>query len=91
MTLEELEAIDRALSMLVVVEGDSKRAKSEVMRFNTELQKGRARLASVRSAMQGSTVPAELEVELRAYALMFARERERIAELWGMPLSRRVA
>jgi hypothetical protein len=77
--------------MLVVDEGDSKRAKSEVTRFNAELQQGRARLASVRSAMQGSSVPPELEIELRAYALMFAKERERIADLWGMPLSRRVA
>jgi hypothetical protein len=91
MTLEELEAIDRALSQLAVDEGDPARAKNEVKRFNAELQKGRARLASVRAAMQGSSVPPELEVELRAYALMFARERERIAELWGMPLSRRVA
>lgn len=89
MTIEELENIDRALSLLVVADGCSADARTAALRFNSRLAAERLRFEGVRAAhQQARPIAPELEVELRASAAMFTDERERIVRLWRIPQRR---
>jgi hypothetical protein len=85
MTLEELDTIERALTVLPVRDGDCAAAKSVAREFNALVQQERARLAAARAMIeQARALSPESEIELKAYAVMVASERERIVRQWGM-------
>jgi hypothetical protein len=92
MTTEDLDCIDRALSMLVVHPTCSLEAKSAVLRFNARIQPERSRLGSARAMQQeGCAVDPSIEIELKASAVMFAEERNRVVRLWRIPFRYAVA
>jgi hypothetical protein len=88
MTTEELDCIERALSALVVHDGYSPGAKRAALQFNSQLERERSRLLGRARLTQGEAhgVSSELEIELRGAAIMYAVERERVAQLWRLPL-----
>jgi hypothetical protein len=81
MTAEELEVMDRAFRLLAVRENDSAAARLAVRRFNAEVEQQRAMLATARS---GKLLTPEGEVELRAAAVLYAEERDRIVRRFGL-------
>ena len=92
MTTEDLDRIDLALSALVIHDGYSAGARSAALRFNSQVQQERARFQRVRAAHDDvSTVPPDVEIELRAAAAMSGVERERIVRVWRIPLRARLA
>lgn len=88
MTIEDLDRIDRDLKVLVVRPADTARARNIALTFNAEVQQARARLACVRTThAESRVISPELAVELEAYAVMYAVERERIVRQWGLALT----
>ncbi len=87
MTNEDLDGIDRALRVIVVPDGYSAGAKDAALRFNARLHEERSRFERARATYEEThTVSAQLEIELRASAAMFAVERERLVRFWRLPL-----
>jgi hypothetical protein len=87
MTSEELDSIDHALSALAIHDGFCAGAKAAALRFNARVQQERSRCEGARATHeQARAVPADLEIELRAAAIMYVVERERIAARWRIPL-----
>jgi hypothetical protein len=79
MSIMELDGIGHALKPLVVSDACSSYVKDAVRRFNARLGQERARLEGARATReQSGSVPLEVEVALKAYAVMFAVERERM-------------
>jgi hypothetical protein len=92
MTSEDLDCIDGAFSALVVDESCSAGAKSAALRFNARIEQERSRFSGAGATRaRAGEVSAELEIELRAAAAMFAVERDRIVRLWRIPLRARAA
>jgi hypothetical protein len=88
-TNEDLDGIDRALSPLVLGVGNTAQAIDVATRFNASVEQARSSLAAARAAHeQGRSVDSDVEVRLKAYALMFAGERERIVRDWAISLAR---
>jgi hypothetical protein len=89
MTHEDLDRIERTMVPLAVGEHLSARAKSIASQFNVQVDAARARIAAAReaAARAGSISSAELN-ELRAYAVMYAEERERLVRQWGISPAR---
>jgi hypothetical protein len=86
-TTEDLDCIDRALSLLLIHDGYSAEAKSAALRFNSRIQQERSRFEGARAMHeQGRAVSPDVEIELRASAVMYTVERERIVRLWKIPL-----
>jgi hypothetical protein len=85
MTSEELDRLDGALKPLAVSSAPAQ-ARDAVRALNGELERARAQVAAARE-VHGRTgaISAEVETLLRAYAVMYAQERERIVRHWGIP------
>ena len=92
MTTQDLDRIDRELSALDAQGASCAEAKRAALRFNAQLEQERARLKGAR-ATQGRArpIPMKLEIELRAAAVMYGVERERVVRRWNIPLRARVA
>ncbi len=85
MTTQDLDCIDRALSVLVIGDGYCAGAKSAAQRFNSQIQQERSRLKCARATHeQARRVSPDVEIELRASAVMYVVERERIVRLWSI-------
>jgi hypothetical protein len=85
MTDEDLDRIADALLPLAVAGHVSARARSVAARFNEQLEEARARVRAAREARaRDGSISAELQNELRGYAIMLAEERSRIALQWGL-------
>jgi hypothetical protein len=92
MTTGDLDCIDRALSVLVIHDGYSTGAKSAALRFNSQIQEERSRFECARATHEHArAVSLVVEIELRASAVMYEVERERIVRLWNIRLRPRVA
>jgi hypothetical protein len=81
MTAEELDRLDEAFRALSYRETDPAPARVEVQRFNAEIERQRALLASARA---GEALTPQREVELRAAAILYANERDRIVRRFGL-------
>jgi hypothetical protein len=84
MTAEELDRFDKAFRALACRETDSAPARMEVQRYNAEVERQRALLASARA---GEQLTPQSEVELRAAAILYANERDRIVRRFGLRVS----
>jgi hypothetical protein len=92
MTTEELDRIDRALLLLILRDCHTARARDVALQYNARIHEARSRLASARDLLLRShPISSETEIELSAYAVMYAGERERIVRQWGLSLTRDVA
>ncbi len=79
MTNVELDRIETALRPLAVSEACSSEVKDAVRRFNVHLEQERSALDSARATCREfGSVSLELDVTLKAMAVMFTVERERI-------------
>jgi hypothetical protein len=84
MTTEELESLDGALKPLVVAAAPAQ-ARDAVRALNVELERARAQVAAAREVhSRTGAIPVEVETQLRAYAVMYAQERERVVRHWGI-------
>jgi hypothetical protein len=85
MTSAELDHLHGALKPLVVSSAPAQ-ARDAVRALNLELERARAQVAAARE-VHGRTgaVSVEVETQLRAYAVMYAEERERVVRHWGIP------
>jgi hypothetical protein len=81
MTAEELDRLDQAFRALSCRETDPAPVRVEVQRFNTEIERPRALLASARA---GEALTPQSEVELRAAAILYTNERDRIVRRFGL-------
>ena len=80
MSNDELDRIDVTLRLLSVPEICSPHAKAAIGRFNARIEQERSRVHVARASLGDSgSLPLDLEVVLRAAAVMFTVERERIA------------
>jgi len=84
MTAEELDRLEKAFRALAFRETDPAVARLEVQRYNAEVERQRALLASARN---GEALTPQSEVELRAAAVLYANERDRIVRRFGLRLS----
>ncbi len=84
MTPDELDRIDSAFRALAVREGDSAHARLAVRRFNAEIERQRAAIAAARA---GKELTPQSEVELRAAAVLYTDERDRIVRRFGLHVS----
>jgi hypothetical protein len=76
MSPEELDRIDQALRSLTGSAETPAEAWDAIQRYNAEIGRQRAAVAAARSAAGG--VRPETEVELRAAAVLYADERDRL-------------
>jgi hypothetical protein len=76
MSPEELDRIDQALRSLNGGTETPSEAWDAIQRFNAEIERQRAAVAAARLA--AGAVRPEVEVELRAAAVLYADERERL-------------
>jgi hypothetical protein len=92
MTSEELCHIDAELRPLSISVECCDDAHAAVGRFNARIEHERTRLHDARASLDGTgSLPLDLEVVLRAAAVMFKVERERIAQRFRfVPLTVRV-
>jgi len=74
MTPEELDRIDHELRSLSVADARPDVCET-IQRYNAEIERHRAIIAAAR---QAGVVQPELAVELRAAAVLYAVERERL-------------
>ncbi len=81
MTAEELERMETAFRTLSLRETDPVPARVAVQRYNAEVERQRAVLASARA---GGPLSPQSEVELRAAAVLYANERDRIVQRFGL-------
>jgi hypothetical protein len=89
MTDEDLDCIERALVPLAVGEHLSARVKSIASQFNAQVDAARARVAAAReAAARAGSISSEERNELRAYAVMYSEERERLVRQWGISPAR---
>ena len=90
MTTEDLDCIDHALGEIPILHGFCAGAKGAALRFNSQVQLERARCEDARATHdQAGAVSPDIEIELRAAAVMYSAERERIASRWGILLGPR--
>jgi hypothetical protein len=84
MTSEELDRLDGALKPLVVSAVPAQ-AREAVRALNVELERARAHVAAAREVHRRTgTISLEVQTQLRAYAVMYAQERERVVRHWGI-------
>ena len=75
MSPEDLDRIDQALRTLTGGAETPAEAWDAIQRYNVEIERHRATVAAVRTA---GVVRPEVEVELRAAAVLYADERDRL-------------
>jgi hypothetical protein len=80
MSLEELDRIEHELKILSMADARAD-ACDAIQRYNTEIERHRATIAAAR---QAGMVRPEIEVELRAAAVLYAVERERLVRRFGL-------
>ena len=79
MSSAELDRIEGMLTPLTVSDGCSDDAKDAVRRFNAKIEQERSRLGAARATLgESGSLPSDIAVALRAAAVMFTVERERI-------------
>lgn len=84
MTSEDLDGLDAALKPLVVSAAPAL-AREAVRVLNAELEAARAQVAAAREVhSRTGAISVEIETLLRAYAVMYAQERERLVRHWGI-------
>jgi AMMECR1 domain-containing protein len=80
MSLEELDRIEQELKILNAAEARAD-ACDAIQRYNKEIERHRATIAAAR---QAGVVRPDVEVELRAAAVLYADERERLVRRFGL-------
>ncbi|HET9597435.1 MAG TPA: hypothetical protein VFP65_17735 [Anaeromyxobacteraceae bacterium] len=80
MSPEELDRIEHELKILSAAEARPDACEA-IQRYNAEIERHRAAIAAARR--EGAVKP-EVEVELRAAAILYAVERERLVRRFGL-------